>query len=353
MNFMNSKNLYSWLLIALFTAFGSSLDAQAQELSSSSNVKEMLNYVTNSKNQQGRNTCTVFALTAALETLYILNYGDKYIDFSEEWVQYLAAGSRANASGGARGSMVSTNFNEIKAHGITTEQKMPYTAGKWTLAPDDSNARKVREFCGHLSGLQQTRCLHGKRSPQYMRMSDSQLRSLSGGVQFSNARAETARFDQFVSSLRFSRITSETEIKRALLRKVPLTVELNVFYGSWNNASATKYGIDINAGLYRKGVVTYPDKGSVDRTVSPQHLARHAVQIIGYDDNVKVRYSRKMNDGRVLTFERTGVYYFKNSWSSKFGNRFQLGRSRYPGFGMITQDYVHHFGKITAVSLKK
>lgn len=47
-----------------------------------------------------------------------------------------------------------------------------------------------------------------------------------------------------------------------------------------------------------------------------------------------------MKDGTTKQLTRTGVFYFKNSWSKQtFGKNFKLGKKTVPGFGMIVQDY--------------
>ncbi|NQZ00217.1 MAG: C1 family peptidase [Bdellovibrionales bacterium] len=325
---------------------GFSLAAQAVE--SKSDLRGMLPYVSKVKSQQGRNTCTVFALTAVLESLYMRDEGASSIDFSEEWLQYLAAGS--TASGGAKGSMVSINFNALKRHGVTTEQLMPFTKGTWSDDPAHPQARVIEQYCGDLSGLEYTRCLFGKRSPRYLTMSDNQLRGLPGGRQFSTARQGGSQYQSFVNSLRINVVSNPTTIKHYLAQKTPLTLEVNVHYGSWHHSAGEKYGIDIDKNSYNRGIVTYPERGSVDRYQSDRHPARHAVQVIGYDDDVQVTYTKKMRDGSMRTFTRTGVYYIKNSWGKKFGKNFRFGRSRIPGLGIITQDYAHHLGKFSVVT---
>src|SRR6056297_3637501 len=82
-------------------------------------LREILPSISEIKDQKGRNTCTIFTTIATLETLYIQSGGSNRVDLSEEWLQYL--GSITNASGGARGSMVSTDFSNAKRWGIPTE----------------------------------------------------------------------------------------------------------------------------------------------------------------------------------------------------------------------------------------
>ena len=66
--------------------------------------------------------------------------------------------------------------------------------------------------------------------------------------------------------------------------------------------------------------MSYPEQGSMDRSASRKLAARHAVQVIGYDDDVVVTYTKKMTDGSFRNFQRKGVYYIKNSWGTDWGN---------------------------------
>lgn len=92
-----------------------------------SDIRAMIPLLTHVKDQEGRNTCTIFTTLAVLESLYIRQGGSDQIDLSEEWLQYLA--SITNASGGAKGSMVSTNVRNAARWGMADESEMPFTAG--------------------------------------------------------------------------------------------------------------------------------------------------------------------------------------------------------------------------------
>lgn len=349
----------SALLIACTLALGllTSPSATAQSQPPRSDVRSMLKYLTKAKSQQGRNVCTVFALTAVLETLHMKSIGD--VNFSEEWLQYLAASSRANASGGAAGSTVDTNFRQVRSYGMAEEEFMEYTAGKWT-----ENSSEASKYCGELKGTELTRCLNGKRSPRYLRMSDNQLRDLPRGEQFIKARSNAEGNRSFTDNLqmrvlgnnRFGHRAEVETIKAYLNAGYTMTLELNLHFGSWNHPAGKKHGIDSNSTLYAKGIITYPERGSVDLALSPGIGARHAIQIIGYDDDIEVEYEKKMSDGTTQTFRRRGVYFIKNSWGSGFGSKFKFyGKyaAKGRGLGMITQDYANDLGKISVVTFRR
>lgn len=311
-------------------------------------LREILPHITNIKSQEGRNTCTIFTTVAALETLYLQRTGARSINFSEEWIQYLA--STTNASGGARGSMVSTDFRNAKRWGLARETTMPYTEGEWK-----GEERRAKQICGdrsdHSTELLFTRCLYGKRPSYYLSTSESSLKNLPGGIEFSAARSEAATFKDFVSGLSIQRLYNPSVIKDKLDQLKSLTLEINIFHGSWNTGYAETNGIGRDRGQYSKGTIGYPEHGSKDRQISPRLGHRHAVQIVGYDDEKRVRYKLVMQDGSTKTFERKGVYIFKNSWGTQdFGKDFRYDGMRIRGFGMIPQDHVHEFGLVSIIN---
>ena len=315
---------------------------------SKSDLLSMFNYITPVKSQGARNVCTVFSFTALLEAMYLKKYtAEKDVDLSEQWVQYLA--SLRNASGGAKGSTVPTNFKGVKSHGIADEDASPYRMAEWRR--DGPEAKKV---CKGLSDLNLTRCIFGQMHPGALKTNDARLIE-KGFKDFVTARnsAEQNKAD-FINGMRGGVVSSVRSIKQKLRNNTPLTLEINVYYGSWNYAKwANNLGAYHKASEYNKGIVNYPEKGSIDRARSrdKKNAARHSVLIVGYDDNIVLTYKKNMADGTVKTFSRKGVYYIKNSWGHKFGRRFKYGRSTYPGIGMISQDYAEEYGQFYGVEL--
>jgi hypothetical protein len=315
------------------------------DVASRSDIWQVLDNQTSVKAQGQRNTCTVFSTTALLESLLLAAHPElKTIDLSEQWLQYLVA--LRSPTGGANGSMVTTNFEQIKRHGISLEDKMPYSGTLWS-------EKNIPADCQGLNALQLTRCLSSQAHPELLQTPDAELLNKSSRLfnpQFVEARKAAHEIRSTVGPRLLGGIVgSSSQIKSLLRRGIPLTIEINVFYGTWNHSAGTNFGIDIDRNYFTNGVVTYPEKGSLDAQISPRHLARHSVVIVGYDDNVEVSYKKKMADGTTQTFTRKGVYYFKNSWGKKFGGQFKLDRKRIPGFGMMTQDYAHQFGQFFAI----
>lgn len=149
-------------------------------------------------------------------------------------------------------------------------------------------------------------------------------------------------------------ISGSQKVKSLLAQGRPVVVEFDIYYGAWNLTPGEKMGIERDGDAFINGIVNYPEKGSVDRDRSLTEKNRHALVLVGYDDDVEISYQKKMSDGSVKKFTRRGVYYFKNSWGrDKFGSRFQIGNSRIRGFGMMPQAYADDFGKFTAISLSE
>ncbi len=195
----------------------------------------------------------------------------------------------------------------------------------------------------------------GHFSPLLVRASESELRDPRNPAYseeflrgWQSARTHKRTLSPYISG----RTVSLNEAKNLLAQGIPLTMEINVYYGAWNTSSAPAMGIERSERAFALGEVNYPEKGTADRAISPTKTARHAVVIIGYDDAVEMTYEKKMADGTTKTFTRRGVFYFKNSWgTNRFGASFRLEGKRIPGFGLITQAYAGEFGKFTAIQL--
>lgn len=319
-------------------------------LPSKSDIATTLGYQTAVKFQGSRNTCTVFAIVGALEAnLRRAQPNLKKVDLSEQWVQYLAA--LGNASGGAKGSTVATNFSQIKRFGIANDKQLPYDTNNWT----ESTPAAVRTCADHQK-LELAQCLSAQISPRLMNLADGELTNRSHPMynpRFAAARQEAKESLRTITPfLKRTLVSRTSEIKQRLLKGESLAMESNVYYGAWNHGGGTKLGIESDSNAFAQGMITYPEKGSVDRARSLEMPARHAVVIVGYDDNVELTYTKKMSDGKEKTFTRKGVYYFKNSWNkATFGRSFRVQGMRVPGFGVMLQDYAHEFGQFTAISV--
>ncbi|MBY0384668.1 hypothetical protein K2X05_05865 [bacterium] len=322
------------LLTSLFLTYVSS----AAGLPEKSDVMSVLKYQTSVKNQGQRSLCTVFSFTALLESLVLKKYPQfkpKDVNFSEQWVQYLVA--LQSPSGGGNGAKLEDIFKQVKKYGISEEKYLSYDGTLWS----EKGPNLAIERCGSIKNiLSQKRCYSSHFSPDLIQLSDTQLRDM-GYDDFANAVQSAQQNFDIIGNLR-SDVVSMSEAKRILSNGTPVALKVRVYYGSWNHARGDKYGIDRDPSLYQKGVVTYPEAGSVDYIESSKeaNLAIHSVLLVGYDDTVVVNYKKLMKDGTTKEFSRRGVFYFKNSWDlRKFGSQFKIGKQKLQGYGMIVQDH--------------
>lgn len=314
-----------------------SLSATAN-LPEKSDVMSVIKYQTQVKNQGQRSLCTVFSFTALLESLVLKKYPDlkpKDVNFSEQWVQYLVA--LQSPSGGGNGAKLEDIYKQVKKYGISDEKYLSYDGTLWS----EKGPNLAIERCGPIKNiLSQKRCYSSHFSPDLIQMSDSALRDM-GYDDFANAVQSAQQNFDIIGNLR-SGVVSMNEAKRILNNGTPVALKVRVYYGSWNHARGDKYGIDRDPSLYQKGIVTYPEAGSVDLIESSKeaNLAIHSVLLVGYDDTVVVKYKKLMKDGTTKEFSRRGVFYFKNSWDlRKFGSSFKIGKQKLQGYGMIVQDH--------------
>jgi hypothetical protein len=208
-------------------------------------------------------------------------------------------------------------------------------------------------------------CLTGHRDPGLLAASESVLTnpdSLLYDPAFLEARKEAeANRALFFSSAPLDDdamfdfggvLASTADIKAQLDKGIPVTLDLSFYYGSWNHRLTTELGISRNLDAWAKGIVSFPEEGSLDLAKSDEKPAGHSVVVVGYDDEKEVTYTIPMEDGTNKTFTRKGVYYIKNSWGTLgFGADFELNGEKFPGFGMITQDYANQHGQFYQLTL--
>jgi len=335
------------ILLAFFSTL--SLTSAISFAQSRSDIMTTIKHVSEVKYQGDRNTCTIFSTAALLESYYMRKFGDDDIDFSEQWLQYLV--SIVSETGGGNGSYVTRNFQQVKRYGLAAESTLPYSKELWT---PDTHQREIEKFCPGLSQLRLKRCISSHIHPGFLKAGDKAIEEFEGGRNFVLARKSASKFKtEFLNSLT-GRVVSKNKVKNLLNKNITVTLEIDIFYGAWSTPHTEDLEIPLPSDLYTRGIVTYPENRSIDKKISLANPARHAVQIVGYDDDVEVEYKVAMLDGTIETFKRKGVYYFKNSWGTKtFGNKFELKadgkKYRIKGFGMITQDYANELGKFFSI----
>lgn len=342
----------------------------------SNQVDKTIKLQTPVKSQVSRGTCSIFSLVGILEWGLLVKTGTVY-DLSEEWLEYTIRQTNSNY-----GSSLSANFPAMKTYGIPTESAYPYNGSEWTdyknfadaqyecdsLAPNSDDRQEclsqhglfdplyseINEGCGHLvNSYTFDQCLYAHRDPAFMNQYSSTLNDPSSfyyDPDFASARTEAANMRDTVLKhfVSYYSPSSTSSVKKLLLNNETLTLRMPVHYQAWNHGGGYKDGIPVNKDHWHKGIVSYPEYGSLDK-----NGGGHLINIVGYDDNVTFTKDVVMKDGTTKTFTYKGVYYFKNSWgTSSFGKDFEIKGTNYPGYGMIAQKYAHDYGQFFAYTLK-
>ena len=311
-----------------------------------SDTRSMIAFQTPVKSQSARGTCSIFSATAYLEGLLVKKGSyNQSLDLSEEWLQYTSVRNRQSD-----GSTAWSNFGAIANYGMPSEQTLPYIGEDWTKV--NSPLKDIR--CGKLAGPEQKSCFIVHRDPKMLMMSDAQIISLYSDKEFINARSEALLLKskelKFTSNNFF--LSDVSEVKRQLRNNMPVVLEVDFYYGAWNHRSADDYNIGRDLNHWNLGIVTAPENDSLDLIESQKHPAGHSVLVVGYDDNVVVEKIIKLTNGKTRKVTYKGVYYFKNSWgTSSFGKDFQINGVKYPGYGMMVQDYAEKFGQFFILPL--
>lgn len=305
------------------------------------------------KSQLQRGTCSIFSATALLESLLKIKKNADIMDLSEEWLQYVVNRSSSND-----GSTSSTNFSAFLKYGMPEEELMSYIGETWKALTDSPLAQ---ERCGLFSNKPffLTSCLIVHNDPRLYDTKDAVLLA-QGELHNPDFKLARDQANEFKVKY-FDPSGDETwyrvyrqDTKGHLDEGIPLTLDLDFYYGAWNHRLATGLEIGRNMEHWEHGVVGYPEHDSADYENSWKKPAGHSFVIVGYDDNLEVTTEVLMKDGTTKKFPYKGVYYFKNSWGTgSFGINFTIDGVNYPGYGMITQKYAHEYGAFFMLDLKK
>jgi hypothetical protein len=308
-----------------------------------SDVLSLLNNQSPVRSQARRGTCSIFSATAMLESMLIIRKDvDKAtIDLSEEFLEYLV-----NHSSSSDGSTSYRNYSAFRSYGDVEEPVLPYIGETWKAVTDSPLAQ---ERCGKFKGFDLSSCLIVHRNPNLLEASIEDLEDKDNenyDPEFAKARVRAGEFKgEYLSHVDSDFYVSEEEAKDLLFSGIPVTIDLDFYYGSWNHGGGVELNIPIDSNNWAKGIVGYPEVGSRDREWSHKKSAGHSVLLVGYDDDKEVTQKIQMVDGTYKTFTHKGVYYFKNSWGTAgFGKDFQVESKTFSGYGMITQDYASEYG---------
>ncbi|MBK7961489.1 MAG: hypothetical protein IPK04_09995 [Bdellovibrionales bacterium] len=220
------------------------------------------------KSQGQRGTCSIFSATGLLESLLVTHYGaSNMINLSEEWLEYVV---HLRQSGS--GSNSSANFRALSNFGSPLESYLPYIGEAWESIEASSLAE---ERCGNLADQLLKICLVGHRNPLLIDLGENILQSMD--PEFAKARQNAYSLrDTYLTSMKngsTKNIYQVAEVKALLSRNIPITLDVDFYYGAWNHREAANYGLTRNMDHWALGIVGYPAEDSKDRVVSHENPA--------------------------------------------------------------------------------
>lgn len=310
---------------------------------SRSDTLSVLAWQTPVKSQGSRGTCSIFSATAYLEG-QLVKKGSfaNDLDLAEEWLQYTAVGGATSD-----GSYATKNFAALKNYGIPHELTLPYNSSDWTNGFSIEGEKR----CSHVKDQYKKKsCLIVHFDPTLLKKSDEEILDQTSAIfspEFVDARKEALEIREQHIKFKSNSFTiyDTQQIKKLLLQGKPVVLESDFYYGAWNHSRGPELGIERNMDFWYKGIVTHPVAGSLDEVKSPSKPAGHSILVVGFDDDVVIEQTMQMKDGTKKLVRFKGVYYFKNSWGqSSFGRDFELEGKKFPGYGMMVQDYAHVHG---------
>jgi hypothetical protein len=266
------------------------------------------------KSQGSRGVCSIFAAQAVVENLYLkAGMPVAEVDFSEQYMQW-SVKNQIGAFRNTEGSNVDNNLQAVVRYGGIKEADWPYESAPWTAANDPA-------------------CTGGEDLPTKC---------------YTNGEPPQSALDARKWKLPTSRWINTNSIKAHLTtNKTGVGVGMTFFYQSWNHRRST---LPVDAELWRKGFVTYPN--AKDKQVSLEKRAGHAIEIIGWDDELEVAMrdeeGKPVLDAMGNPRKEKGFWLFKNSWgAASFGVDHPYGA----GYGWLSFQYVKEYGSAVAAEV--
>lgn len=271
---------------------------------------DLMDIQTPVRNQGHRGTCTIFATTALMESLYRAEGSIPSPDFSEQFLQW-SVKNEVHAFTDGAGSNPQRNLEAISQYGIVEESLWPYETSQWGATQDPMCNADAEE------GLP-TRCYTNGDPPAAAR-SAPRFR-LPAGRYFSPRRRSIMSY--------------------LAQNHLPVVASGTFFYQAWNHGGSM---LPVSSDYMRRGIVLYPN--DADQRDSRMRPAGHGILIVGFDQEMRVQrideHGQLMVDASGQPVYETGFFLFKNSWgTSRFGVANSIGQ---PGFGWISMRYVEEF----------
>ncbi len=266
---------------------------------------DLMEYQTPVRNQGHRGTCTIFATTALMESLYAHEGTIAMPDFSEQFLQW-SVKTEVRAFTDGEGSNPNYNLQAISRFGIVEESAWPYESSAWGPSND---AACTGEH-------QPTRCYTNGEPP---------MDALS-------AQRFTLPAGRWINP-------SPRSIKGHMAStRTPVVVSGPFFYQSWNHGGSH---LPVSSDRMRRGVVLPPNDADVMDSTAEGRRAGHGILLVGWDDEREEQRvdgdNHPMVDAMGNPVMERGFFLFKNSWgTSRFGIENPMGA----GYGWIAYSYV-------------
>ncbi len=266
---------------------------------------DLMEYQTPIRDQGHRGTCTVFATTALMESLYVREGTLAMPDFSEQFLQW-SVKTEVGAFPDTEGSNPSYNLQAINRFGIVEEPAWPYDRSSWG-ASDDAACT---------GDSQPIRCYTNGEPP--MAAQSAQRFKLPAGQSIN---------------------PSPRSIKGHMAStRTPVVVSGPFFYQAWNHGGSH---LPVSSERMRHGYILSPNDADIADSTAEGRRAGHGILLVGWDDELEVQQvdgeGQPMVDADGNPVMQRGFFLFKNSWGiGRFGADNPMG----VGYGWIAYDYI-------------
>lgn len=257
------------------------------------------------RNQGHRGVCSIFASTAYMEHLYLVEGTLPNPDFSEQFLQW-STKTESGAFQHTSGSNARTNLDNLRRYGNVMESDWPYQSHAWGESDD---AR-----CTGDDAMRPTECFTNGAPPADALAAPRWF--LPSGGRWINSSPE---------SLKAHMLHTHTGVQ----------VGGPFYYQAWGHGGSR---IPVYRGYRRQGYIVAPN--AADVASSEEHPAGHSYLIVGWDDDLEVQAIDA--EGQLAVDEagepimQKGFFLFKNSWGTGWAQDNPFG----PGYGWIAYDYV-------------
>ncbi len=261
------------------------------------------------RNQGHRGTCTIFATTALMESLYRAEGTIAMPDFSEQHMQWVVK-NQVMAFPHTDGSNPQRNLEAVSRYGVFDEATWPYEDSAWGTTQDPR--------CTGPDEMRPLVCFTNGEPPA----------SSEGAMRY------TLPAGRYLNSGRSSMMSYLVN------NRLPIVASGTFFYQAWNHGGSM---LPVSSEYMRRGVVLYPN--AEDQADSRTRPAGHGILIIGFDQMRQEQrhdaMGQPMVDASGQPVLETGFFLFKNSWGTgRFGLENGIGA---PGYGWIAMRYVEEF----------